>query len=139
MARRLQSPNLPAGQRGCSTQVADQIASLRTLPEGWYDGAGVKFEEAGLRWIAKRIGELIDSFDLPTPHIYPAAGGTVRAEWSHPNWEIAADLDPLRRTAEARAVRLDTDAALERSFALAGQEQQAELGNFLARYLRGEA
>jgi hypothetical protein len=130
--------DVASGRPGCRIPVDEQVASLRTLPDGWFDGEGSSFDEAALDWSAKLLRGLVEGFDLINPYIYPTPEGNVRAEWSRPNWEISAELDLARKSSEVRAVRLDADEMRERNFTLSEPGQEVLLGSFLAQQLRME-
>jgi hypothetical protein len=124
--------DVASGRPGCTISVDEQVASLRVLPEGWFDGEGRSFDELGLAWTAKLLHGIVEGVELATPFVYPTPEGRVRAEWSRASWEISAELDPESKTAEVRAVRLDADEMHERSFALTDPGQEVQLGSFLA-------
>jgi len=84
------------------------------------------------------LASIVNGFELATPHIYPTPDGSVRAEWSRPQWEISAELDWSRKLSEVRAVRLDADEMRERTFPLGEPGEEVRLGSFLASQMRGE-
>lgn len=129
--------DVASGRPGCSIPVDEQVASLSGLPDGWCDGEGRSFDDAGLAWAAELLHGIVEGFDLATPFVYPTPEGRVRAEWSRASWEISAELDPESQTAEVRAVRLDADEMHERGFSLVDPGQEVRLGSFLATHLRG--
>jgi hypothetical protein len=129
--------DVASGRPGCGVPVDEQVASLRGLADGWFDGEGRAYDAEMLAWSAKLLTGIVDGFDLAIPHIYPTPEGSVRAEWSRPRWEISAELDS-RKVSEVRAVRLDAAEVHERSFSLVEPGQEALLGRFLANQLRGD-
>jgi hypothetical protein len=131
--------DVASGRPGCRIPVPDQVDSLKGLQDGWLDGEGVAFSDEALAWSSKLLESIVNGFELATPHIYPTPEGSVRAEWSRPLWEISAELDWSRKSSEVRAVRLDADEMIERTFALGDAGQEVRLGSFLANQMRGEA
>ncbi|HEY6722627.1 MAG TPA: hypothetical protein VI197_01310 [Polyangiaceae bacterium] len=131
--------DVASGRPGCRIPVPVQVDSLKGLQDGWLDGEGVAFCAEALAWSSKLLESITIGFELATPHIYPTPAGGVRAEWSRPHWEISAELDWSRKLSEVRAVRLDADEMIERTFALSDPGQEVRLGSFLATQMRGEA
>lgn len=131
--------DVASGRPGCRIPVPNQVDSLKGLQDGWLDGEGVAFNDEALAWSSKLLESIVNGFELATPHIYPTPEGSVRAEWSRPLWEISAELDWSRKSSEVRAVRLDADEMIERTFALGDAGQEVRLGSFLANQMRGEA
>lgn len=128
-----------SGRPGSRIPVPEQVDSLEGLQDGWLDGEGLAFSDDALAWSSRLLESIVNGFELSTPHIYPTPEGSVRAEWSRPLWEISAELDWSRKSSEVRAVRLDADEVIERSFALGEAGQEVRLGSFLAHQMRGEA
>lgn len=131
--------DVASGKPGCRIPVPDQVDSLKGLQDGWFDGEGVAFNDEALAWSSKLLESIVNGFELATPHIYPTPEGSVRAEWSRPLWEISAELDWSRKSSEVRAVRLDADEMIERTFPLGDAGQEVRFGSFLANQMRGEA
>lgn len=131
--------DVASGRPGCRIPVLEQVDSLKGLQDGWLDGEGRAFSDEALAWSSRLLDSIVNGFELATPHIYPTPEGSVRAEWSRPLWEISAELDWSRKSSEVRAVRLDADEMIERSFALGEAGQEVRLGSFLANQMRGEA
>jgi hypothetical protein len=128
-----------SGRPGCRIPVPEQVESLKGLPDGWLDGEGVAYSDEALAWSSKLLESVVNGFELATPYIYPTPEGAIRAEWSRALWEISADLDWSNKSSDVRAVRLDADEQIERSFALAEAGQEVRLGSFLASHMRGDA
>ena len=130
--------DVASGRPGCHIPVAEQVDSLKGLQEGWLDGEGLAFSSEALAWSSTLLASIVNGFELATPHIYPTPDGSVRAEWSRPQWEISAELDWSRKLSEVRAVRLDADEMRERTFPLGEPGEEVRLGSFLASQMRGE-
>lgn len=121
--------------RGAASSVEDQIAALKGLQQGWFDGIGAPYDEEDLSWLQSLLSALIASFELPTPYLYPTPEGEARAEWSGREWETILEVNPKKKTASAVAVSVLTRnlEELEASFIQAGAESR--LGRFLRTHL----
>jgi len=131
--------DVASGRPGCRIPVAEQVASLKALQNGWLDGEGRSFGDDQLAWSSKLLESIVNGLELPTPYVYPTPQGNVRAEWSRPLWEISAELSWSDRSSEVRAIRTDADEIREGSFPLDDPGQEVRLGAFLAHQMRGEA
>lgn len=122
---------------GCLTPVGTQVASLKALAPGWFDGEGPGYESDKLDWFSKLLVELLDKFQLPRPFIYPTREGFVRVEWSGVEWEVSSIFDLNTRGADVVAVRVDVDSERHYELAMPLTEPGAEtkLGRFLHDHL----
>ena len=97
--------------------ITSQVADLKRLKPGWYDGYGVAPSHAGLDWFAATFARLFPS-DLPRPHLYPTTEGRVLAEWSIRPHELSLEIDPDTRTGAWHALNMDDDTDREETFDL---------------------
>ena len=77
---------------GCSESIADQIASLKELKDGWLEGSGHAYEVAILDWMQHVVQEMINKFNLPVPYIYPTVDNNVTIEWPFGVWEVSLEV-----------------------------------------------
>lgn len=72
--------------------VGARLDEFRTLKEGWFDGAGNRFEPKQLDWLTDNFERLYGE-DLPLPWIYPMPTGTLRCEWRSSDYEASLEID----------------------------------------------
>ena len=82
----------PAGEPA-GPAIADHIAGLRHLPDGWRNGEGVAFNPDYLDWVADACRRLYPSH-APVPMVCPTTYGIVSLEWSLPAAEVSLEIDP---------------------------------------------
>jgi hypothetical protein len=121
--------------RGCSTPVEGQIVTLESLHTGWLDGGGKSYDSAQLAWLNKLLTNVVDSFGLPTPYIYPDPEGLVRAEWSQSAWEIVATFDLATKSAEMLAVHAESQQVHETALQFDEAGAESQLGKFVQRFV----
>ena len=121
----------PRPETGCPTGVDEQVASLRTLAPGWFDGASQAYAKDALDWLAKLLKGLVEGFRLPTPYLYPTPEGLARVEWSAARWEVVANIDLAARSAEVLAARADGDEVHELPVTFEEPGAESALGRFL--------
>jgi hypothetical protein len=88
--------------------VPARLDEFRRLRDGWLEGEGRAPTGAGLDWLSAAF-ERHYSEDLPLPHLYPTAGGGVRAEWVVRPYDFSLEIDLSRQMGEWHALNLDTD------------------------------
>lgn len=126
------------GERpGCRVSLEEQVRSLEGLAPGWYDADSPAFDPAALTWTAQLFRGVVESFDLPTPYVYPTPEGEVRAEWSGEPWEVAVIVDTRTRRSEAFATEVSTGEVHENSFTLSEAGAESKMGRFLAQHFHG--
>lgn len=72
--------------------IAARLDVFRTIQEGWLDGEGIPFDDAGLDWLATRFDHHFPD-DLPLPYALPTVEGEVRMEWDTPDSVIIMEID----------------------------------------------
>lgn len=68
-------------QVNCSVSVKEQIEELKALKDGWFDGQGKSFAVNSLDWVLETILYLQNTWDVPTPFLYPDPDEAIRVEW----------------------------------------------------------
>jgi hypothetical protein len=69
--------------------ISDQIADIRNLQPGWYDGEqGKAYSKESLDWLELQFQSFYPK-DLPEPYIFPEPDGEVLCEWEKGVWFIA--------------------------------------------------
>ncbi len=121
----------------CPTPLEAQLDSLRRLERGWHDESSPGYDAGSLAWLSKVLADLLDTFRLPRPYLYPTPEGLARAEWSVPGWEIVTTFDLEARTAEAAAIHLDSDEQHDAFVSLRDPTGTSKLGGFLCRHFSG--
>jgi len=122
---------------GCPTAVGDQIDSLRSLPDRWFDDDSREFHPGALKWLGQLLGEVQAAFGLPTPYVYPTPDGQVRAEWPGTEWEVIVQVDLQKREAALTAVKLVSDRIDEDHVAFTQPGGESRLGKFVVQHLQG--
>ena len=110
--------------------IGIQLADLRTLQPGWFNGDGPAFSPAEL----DRLVELFDAnypADLPLPHLGPTPDGQVRAEWLFKPSDASLEIDPHTLDAYWHALDLDTGADDDAGLHLADAADWARLATFI--------
>ena len=74
--------------------VTHQLAELKSLEDGWFDGGGKAFDSVFLDQLAYDF-ERWYSADAEGPYIYPMLICSVRAEWTLDESEISLVISPL--------------------------------------------
>jgi hypothetical protein len=121
--------------RACAKSVDAQLASLKALTPGWFDETGPAYEPAGLDWLGTLLNGLLDSFQLPTPYLYPTPEGRVQAEWSAPHWEVIVNIDLAARCADVLAPKIDGDDLHELPVTFGEPGAESALGRFLVDHV----
>ena len=83
----------PATEYPGMNAIADQIADLRRLPDGWRNGEGVAFNPEYLNRLSDAI-RLFYPAHAPAPAVCPTTYGIVSLEWSLPAAEASLEIDP---------------------------------------------
>jgi hypothetical protein len=121
---------------GCPTPIEQQVEALRALPSGWFDESSRAFDPRSLEWLASLFRGVLDSFELPSPYLYPTPEGLARAEWPGSAWEIVANIDLGLKLADVLAVRIGSDRVDEQRFPLDQPGGESRLGRFLTEHLQ---
>lgn len=79
--------------------VPARIEALALLPDGWFDGKGVRLSADGLSWLAK-IWTKHWPEDLPLPYAYPTPEGLVQFEWSFTSRSVSLEVNLTSKSAE---------------------------------------
>lgn len=97
-----------------SLDVEAQLYEMRSMEDGWLEGAGLAPTNAGLDWL---IGAFERGFpeNAPPPHLYPTETGGVQAEWSLGPNEVTLEVDLNTHRGEWHALNVKTDAVSERT------------------------
>jgi len=119
---------------GCRVSIEDQVASLAKLEDGWLDDTTKRYDTRRLEWVARLLGGVVAAFGLPTPYIYPAADGIVRAEWSAAVAEVIAKINLESSSVDLLVVR-GVDSVTEESIHLGEVGGESKLGRVLADIL----
>ena len=85
---------LPATEYPGITAIADQIADLRCLPDGWRNGEGIAFNPEYLNRLSDAI-RLFYPPHAPAPMVCPTTYGIVSLEWSLSAAEASLEIDPV--------------------------------------------
>jgi hypothetical protein len=125
-----------ATQSGCPTPIAEQVESLAKLETGWLDETTEKYDTQHLERLARLLAAVVSAFELPTPYVYPAADGLVRAEWSSGDAEIIAKIDVAASSVEVLVVK-GIDSVTEESINLAETGGESRFGRVLTDALTG--
>lgn len=88
--------------------VAARLGELRTLKDGWLDGAGKAPPPGGLDWLADTFQSQFRT-ELPLPYLYPTPQGGIQAEWSLPPFDISLAVDVERHRASWHCINLETN------------------------------
>lgn len=126
----------PSAPTGCQTSIANQIALLAKLEDGWLDEAADKYDTQQLERLARLLEGIVAAFGLPTPYVYPAADSFVRAEWSSAEAEIVVKINLGMNSVEVLVVR-GADSVTEEAINLAEAGGESKLGRVLADALAG--
>jgi hypothetical protein len=113
--------------------VHARLHALGDLPAGWLDGVGEALDAAGLVWLAEVL-ELAVSDAGPRPYLYPTPNGSVLAEWSFPDAEVAAEFDLVRRRAEVVGTYTQTQASGSREFEIDDPGVAATLLDYVMKF-----
>jgi hypothetical protein len=128
--------DLPSSGRSCSIPIDQQLDSLLILPPEWFGPTGHPFSPEQVEWLKDLLVNVLASFKLPVPFVYPMPGGGARAEWPTPEWEIAVEIEPATKKADLFAVHLSDDAVSERTLDFARAGAESTMGRFLVDHLR---
>ena len=117
-----------------------QINELRTLSDGWMDGAGKAPDPDCLDWLSNWF---LDNFpdDFPMNWIYPTPEGGIQAEWSLGDSEISLNIDIQNHTAVWHLLEMSTDKSEEKELDLDNIEDSkwvVERLTSLANYSTGK-
>ena len=122
---------------GCPTAVDQQVDSLGSLPDRWFDDDSRAFDPAALEWLGRLLGAVQEAFRLPTPYVYPTPEGQARAEWPGAGWEVIVNVDLQTREANLTAVKLGSDRVDEDHVVLGQPGGESRLGRFVVEHLQG--
>jgi hypothetical protein len=123
---------------GCAISVNDQIESLKALEDGWLDDTTNKYNPQQLAWLARLLSGVVGAFELPTPYVYPAADGLVRAEWSSIDAEIVAKIDVASGSANLLIVH-GVDSVAEVPINLKEPGGESEFGRLVSFFLTNDS
>lgn len=121
------------GRRGCRLTVAEQLAGLAQLPQGWFLPGSPAFAPRDIEYARELLEGLLES-GFPVPWIYPTPEGEVRAEWEGNGWEWILEIDKPGGKAKAYAVHLEGDDSAEEEIGLDGPSAALRLSLFLSRH-----
>ncbi len=122
---------------GCPTAVGDQVESLRSLPDRWFDDDSRQYDAGALEWLGKLLGAVQEAFGFPTPYVYPTPEGQIRAEWPGSGWEVIVNVDLQKKEATLTAVKLGSDRVEEDHVAFTQAGGESRLGKFVVEHLQG--
>lgn len=122
----------------CRVPIAEQLAALQRLGNGWLDGVGTKYSTTSLGRAREILEPLVVSFGLPTPYLYPTPEGEIRAEWPTTAWDVVLTFDPEVTRAELVANATTRDETEEATYA-ADLSGMLSMSAKLGRLLRPEA
>ena len=93
-----------------------QLAEIASLPFGWMDGRGEKFDKEQLR----ELGNLFrENYTLENdPWLYPAQDHLLHAEWEQGTWRISMEIDLPTMTGDFYAMNISNDQDLSQVFDL---------------------
>ncbi len=93
--------------------IRRQVERLKTIEDGWLEGAGKAPDQDGLDWLVRVFA---DSFlsSLPSPHLYPTESGGVLAEWSIESKEVSLEIDLITHDGEWHVLDPDSGDTDER-------------------------
>jgi len=91
------------------TPLADRIAQLGALQEGWFRADSRPLDQRLLTVFSNFIGALLADGTIPPPFVYPTPEGNVQAEWSFPSWEVSVMIVAATEMVCLHAVHLDGD------------------------------
>lgn len=94
--------------------VGLQLDEMRSMKDGWLEGAGLAPANAGLDWLTRAFDRHFPS-DAPPPYLYPTETGGVQAEWSLGPNEVTLEVDLKTHRGEWHALNMETDAVSERT------------------------
>ena len=117
--------------------VSARLDELRTLADGWCEGAGKAPSSPGLDWLAESFNRRYPE-ELPLPHLYPTPAGGVQAEWSFPSADITVDIDTEQRVGHWHVLNLQSDAEETRKLSLAQDDDWAWMVGQMRQYSQGK-
>lgn len=91
----------------CRIPVAEQMAGLLDLDDGWYDGFGSAYESSLVARAQAFVESLVEN-GIPIPFIYPTESGKVRLEWGAAGTDVLVVIDREAKTARLLAEHFDT-------------------------------
>ena len=113
--------------------IADQIADLRRLPDGWRNGEGVAFNPSYLEWMADACRRLYPPH-APVPMVCPTTYGIVSLEWTLPAAEVSLEIDPETHQGELVWANARNASSGEIVIDMAGADGWGSLADCLARF-----
>jgi hypothetical protein len=87
--------------------VAARCEELAQLKDGWLDGEGKAPTRERLKAF-KHAWDAASTESLPLPYIYPTPEGGIQMEWRQGDWELSAEVELEKLTAELLAVNVAT-------------------------------
>lgn len=116
-------------------QIATRLDEIRSLHNGWYDGAGIALNSEALDQIASR---LIDHYpeSLELPAIVPTPEGNLLLEW-HTEGEPSVDITLSDMKAEFHAFRNGAD--VEATFMLSESNGWQQLFAILSQNIQNQS
>lgn len=90
--------------------VAARCEELAQLKDGWLDGAGKAPTKERLKAFI-HAWNAADTESLPLPYLYPTPEGGIQMEWTQGEWEIFAEVDLEKLSAELLTVNIATGAS----------------------------
>ena len=117
--------------------VSARLDDLRTLQQGWCEGAGKAPSSAGLDWLGESFNSRYPE-ELPLPHLYPTPEGGIQAEWSFPAADISVDIDIEERVGHWHVLNLQSDAEETRKLSLAQDDQWIWMIEQIRQYSQGK-
>jgi hypothetical protein len=114
--------------------LAEALAELARLEDGWYEGKGKAPDKDKLAWVT---GQLVENFpvDLPYPHFGPTPEGGLFLEWIHKPWRISAEFMLPGSQCEMQAVNTDTGYSIDKDCDLVQPAQWTELFEFVRKHI----
>ncbi len=118
--------------------VPARLDELRSLGDGWLEGRGIAPSAAGLDWLAACFDRHYPD-DLPLPHVYPTADGSIQAEWSLAGNDVSLEVDLHTHGADWHRLHLATNAEDAREVSLDNDQDWAWLAGEIRSLVGGEA
>lgn len=117
-------------QRQLSDDVRSRLSELSALNPGWFDQENPAPFPSSIERMRRFFLDVVASWGLPDPSVYPCPDGEISSQWSGGPWEFDAVTVSGGHRIDLHAVHVETMAQVESRLGAGDAEQ--DIATFLA-------